>query len=779
MEIPVVAGILGLGYYYNYKNDKIKNDKEPKNIYESKRSLKIRQDELKHAEKVWKEPNRIMPGPPKIDPTLLFNKVDYEDNQLPIEFNNYNKNDIFSEINVVKHENKSTNLYNTNSPIAGGQHGISLTGEPINPNKFVHNNMVPFFGGRIKQNVDDKANQTVLEHFTGNVDNYQQKKEIGPLFAAENNVTNPYGSANHTDFEHDRIIPSKIMHNVTPVERVRVGPGLNQGYTSQPSGGFQQANARDYTLPKTVDELRTKNNPKLTYKGRVLSGKGISKPGKIGVIEKRQPDSFFVSGPERWFTTVGAQTAEKQRPNIVLKDVNRRTTGSKKRFGVASHVTGNKNNIRPGFRKSRKQQFKSDGIRHFNAQGKWSAIPKNKVAPGCQQFVTEEERQAQYSAGAAETELHDYGKSRTTLKETERETMSSHKYRGPLRAGDKVKARNDQKARKTRKRFTTNNKHTGHIQVDGVAGYVCDPNDVAKTTMKEQLVDKVRDGNMAPQQPSKMQVYDPNDVTRTTIKEQTVDNNHEGFMNPNDKKSYVYDPDDIAKTTMKETMIDNEHDGFMNPDKKQSYVHDPNDVARTTVKETTIDDNRLGVARGRTQMKCRDPNDKARTTIKETTIAEDVVGAMYQKKGMGYDVTKNEVKNTVRQFTSNNKYSGIAGPGLNEQPQSYEQIYNSTVKSYREQVSKGRTPGGSGLKQFNNKVNATTKKLGDIQNNYLNERGLAPNKVYNSLPQAQECAVTRDKYTAPNEPIQDRLDPGLLDQLSDNPYSMRSLASKC
>ena len=32
MEIPVVAGILGLGYYYNYKNDKIKNDKEPKNI---------------------------------------------------------------------------------------------------------------------------------------------------------------------------------------------------------------------------------------------------------------------------------------------------------------------------------------------------------------------------------------------------------------------------------------------------------------------------------------------------------------------------------------------------------------------------------------------------------------------------------------------------------------------------------------------------------------------------------------------------------------------------
>ena len=79
MEIPIVAGILGLGYYYNSKSDKVTNDTEPKNIYDSKRSLRIRQDELKHAENVWNEPNRIMPGPPKIEPTLLFNKVDYDD----------------------------------------------------------------------------------------------------------------------------------------------------------------------------------------------------------------------------------------------------------------------------------------------------------------------------------------------------------------------------------------------------------------------------------------------------------------------------------------------------------------------------------------------------------------------------------------------------------------------------------------------------------------------------------------------------------------------------
>lgn len=768
MEIPIItAALLGLGYYYN-KDDDITNTQEPKNIYDSKRSLKIRQDELKHAEKVWNEPNRIMPGPPKIDPTLLFNKVDYDDNKLPIEFNNYSKNDIFSEeVKIISHKNEPINLYNTNSPIASGNHGISLTGEPINPNTFKHNNMVPFFGGRIKQNVDDKANQTVLEHFTGNIDNYQQKKEIGPFFAAENNVCNPYGSASTTTFQQDRIVPSKIMHNVTPIEKVRVGPGLNQGYTAQPSGGFQQANTRDYILPKTVDEMRTKNNPKLTYMGRILSGKGIAKPGKIGVMEKRHPDSFYINTPDRYFTTVGAQTAERQRPNIVLKDVNRRTTGKRRRFGPAQSQNGNKDRVRPKFRQSNKIQYKTDGPRHFNATGQWHIEERN-----CGLKSTEE-RELQ-----AKEALHDYGKSRTLLKDTERQCMSETNYKGILKAGDKVEARNCQPAKLTKKRFTSKNDHTGHMNVETYKGPVYDPDDVTRTTIKEQTIDNTHEGYIGTENKNGY-VYDPEDVARTTIKEQTIDNDHEGFMNIENKNGYVYDPDDVLRTTIKEQTIDNTHEGYMNPENKQGYVHDPNDVARRTTKETTIDDNRVGIAHGKNKMKCRDPNDKLKTTMKETTIAQDVVGGMYQKKGMGYDVTKNEVRNTVRQFTGNTKYTGVAGPGLNAKPQSYEQIYNSTVKSLREQVSRGRKPMGGGTKKFNNEMNVTTKKLGDIQNKYLNERGLAPNKIYNSIPQAQICATTKDKDTVANEPIQDRLDIHLLDQLQTNPYSMRSLASKC
>lgn len=773
MEIPIIAGIIGLGYYYNQNGKRVKNTSEPKNIYDSKRALKIRRNELKHAEKIWHEPNRIYPGPPKIDPKILFNKVDYDMNQLPIEFTDYRKNDLYTETEVNEVKNKPLDIYNTNSPIAGGWHGISLTGEPIVPGAFRHNNMVPFFGGTVKQNVDDKVHMTTLENFTGQIDNYQQKKEIGPLFPAETNICNPYGAANYTQFAHDRIIPSKIMHNVSPVERIQVGPGLNQGYTSQPSGGFQQANARDYILPKTVDELRIKSNPKLTYYGRILSGMKTALPAKPGKIEKRRPDSFFENTPDRYFTTVGAVTAERQRPNIILKDVNRRTTQLKRRIGSAVPTSGNRRNIRPEVRKSRKVQFKTDGPRHLDATGKWDICQgEYQIVNGKMQLVKEEIAEEQ-----AVEALHDYGKSRTKARETERQTMPINKYRGPLKAGDFNTVRNNQEAKSTKKRFTTHNKHRGHMQHPRRAGNVRDPNDVARTTIKEQTIDNHHQGATVPQQPNKLPVYDTDDVPRTTIKEQTIDNTHEGFMNPESKEGYVNDPDDVPKTTIKEQTIDNTHEGFMNPENKNSYVHDPDDIARTTIKETTIDDGRVGIVSGAEKKSRVGICDPVKTTTKETTLLENVLGSIYRAFGMGYDVTKNEIRNTTRQFTSNSPYTGVAGATTNSKMRSYEDIYNSTVRSLREQVSRGRAPTLSGPKSLNHNVNMTTKKITDIQNKYLNERGLAPTKVYNSIPQPAICGVTKDKTRVPNEPVQDRLDSYVIDQLKTNPYSMRSLAA--
>ena len=63
-----------------------------------------------------------------------------------------------------------------------------------------------------------------------------------------------------------------------------------------------------------------------------------------------------------------------------------------------------------------------------------------------------------------------------------------------------------------------------------------------------------------------------------------------------------------------------------------------------------------------------------------------------------------------------------------------------------------------------------------MQNQYLNERGVQSNKVYNSIPQITSCNITQDKETVPNEPLADRINPNILEAFRENPYT-QSLGS--
>ena len=53
----------------------------------------------------------------------------------------------------------------------------------------------------------------------------------------------------------------------------------------------------------------------------------------------------------------------------------------------------------------------------------------------------------------------------------------------------------------------------------------------------------------------KSKVYDPNEIARTTLKETNIHNNYDGQLNSQMPKSTIYDPDDITRTTLKETNI--------------------------------------------------------------------------------------------------------------------------------------------------------------------------------------------------------------------------------
>ena len=152
--------------------------------------------------------------------------------------------------------------------------------------EYGHNNMEPFFGSSVKQNLDPFANRARLEAYTGTEPVFKHKKEVKRLFPLERN---PFinGLPVQKNRELDRYIPALDKNNVLPFEQVKVAPGLNRKMEDPNSNiGFHDTYRPRY---KTTNELRV--NPKITYRGRVSGEKFHTAPGREATrpVITRQP----------------------------------------------------------------------------------------------------------------------------------------------------------------------------------------------------------------------------------------------------------------------------------------------------------------------------------------------------------------------------------------------------------------------------------------------------------------------------------------------------------
>jgi len=812
-----VSAVAGLGFLLSKNNNprqtkvgylaKVSKNSKPSgvNIYENRRSQEVWDEQQSRANEVFAKSknslktNYMIAGPP----VPIFNKIDGTDNTLPVEFIGANglkqkaeaidkdlgKKVYNNEIERPLNDMQIPTLFKDYAG-AGGWEGISLTGNPVDRQSFFHNNMTPFFGGTAKQNVEDTANQTLLETFTGNDSTYQSKVELkrDDLFQPVANLANVYGMQNLDGYNLDRYVVGNIRNNQSPVEPIRVGPGLNQGFTAEGSGGFQQANTLDFVQPKTVDELRVKTKPKVSYEGVVIPGSGVSKPGKVGTVAKNQPDTFYVNSPDRLFTTVGATTGPTQRPAIDVKFTNRKTTELKTRIGSAAPAAiGSQPQLKPKFRNSSRVNHGGAGPRNQNAQGQWGISGPNNAIP------------------------NDYGrgsfKARPNMRAISGPKMQVTNLSAPNKSNRAPQNPNMKHTRKNN--VVGNNRWAGNFQNTGpTKAKVYDPNDVPRETIKEQNVDNSHQGYFQNTGPNKATVYDPNDVLRTTIKEQNIDNSHVGyFQNTGPNKATTYDPNDVLRTTIKEQNIDNNHQGyFQNTGPNKATTYDPNDVLRTTIKEQNIDNSHIGYFQniGPNKPMVYDPNDKPKYTIKHETMVRDNIGNIQnQTAGGGYKNIKMKAKdtnrittsvhyvgdakgesrggyknanvkakNTARQFHTG-EVKGNAGPATVKAQTSYEDSYNMSVKTIREQVAVGRKPAHSGPKQIYSKdyINMKTTRTGDIDNARIEDRGVSSTKVYNSMPQKNQFGETHYKETLPNEPLANRINPEILDAFRKNPYT--------
>lgn len=434
----------------------------------------------------------------------------------------------------------------------------SLTGELVSVKDFHHNNELPFFKGTPDQfhhTQFEQEFQSKLERFTGsNDDTYIEKESQPNMFNPYERVDDIHGTSITSSYQDfDRIIPSQRRHMERPLQQIQVGPGLDDGYTWKPSGGFHQEKTRDFMMPRTVDELRTKNNPKLSYEGR--AGPGVSSiQNRISDIkmDKNRPETAFYQGMDRVIANpIEGREAPRIRDNFTFEETGR--SSQKREIIGPAGATDNQNSkkLPTLFRESYRNNLASDGFRNVDLTGKWEGVDLNDTAP------------ALLKGADARNTNRDYGRSNTFIPTTIRESTENNSHMGHLNHAvhEKHTLVPTDQAKMTRKEFFIGApRPEGHLQVadKDFRGWVRDPSDTPDTTIRETTESNVRpSGNIqVSNQNHRGHVRDPNDTAKTTVRETT----HYEHLGPADQAST--DGYKIAKVDAKTTVRETTHHSY-------------------------------------------------------------------------------------------------------------------------------------------------------------------------------------------------------------------------
>jgi hypothetical protein len=689
------------------------------NIYDSKYWEKVKEDEQNRSNKLYE-----------------YSKKPYETGVVSkTSGSGMFKRQFYSEIN--DNENTNNNLNNLND------YTYSLTGERIPISSFSHNNMTPFLKKNVTQNTNIEKMSPILDNLTGNNSLKKGKTEVPCMFKPSmNSGGNICGMKNNDDFFKSRIELTEVANNFFPIEKIRVGPGLNQGFGSESTGGFHQADTLEYAKPRSLEELRSKINQKETYfeipvKGHV---KGPDRRGEIAPMSKQRPDTVFEQSQDMWIKTTGANTKDTLRPA---------------------------QNIRPTVRQESHIEYKG-------------TIARNDLNQGMKD---------------------DYGKSKIILYNNERETTEKRTVVTNVTSIIKAIAAPIMDALKyTNKEYTVEAaRGVGNpsIQIPSKATLYDPVNHIMKTTVKETTIHDNEAGNLS----GNKETYTAfTDMAKTTVKETTIHDNEAGNLSGN-KETYSA-LTDTAKTTVKETTIHDNEAGNLTGN-KETYSA-TTDLAKTTIKETLIHDTVLTNIKSNekpyfkneddakktlrqtmpTQDTVRniggvvykvtvyDPDIVAKTTTKETTIMGKseygFIGGMLEGIFGGYMSKNVEMKNTQKQFTSDVNEYGIAG-STNEYRQTDRVAEeNAEIDGTREAIlmAAGHTPnpGNMNIGIDSGDIDMSSKK--PIENSMAAREKGNVGMIYQSSPTLDNCGIT--KMPNKSNAYSNRLDSDLLEAVNKN-----------
>jgi hypothetical protein len=701
IEVYVALSLLGIGYFIN------KNKKNKINVKDNvKRKVK---DNVKDNIK---------------DSDNSFKRNIYESNmQQKVKKDEATKGKILYDENIKQKKTQKydsvSNPYNKQSEISGKFSNMT------------HNNMVPFFKGTMNK-MQNKS--PFLESFTGNSEVYKNKSAVESLFVPQKDITTGMGV--NTDLYQGRFQKSVLMNNVTPVPQILVGKGIGQGYDSKPVGGFQQLDERDYVMPRTVDELRAKNNPKLTFEGKIIDGQKHTKRANVPKIDKNKAETFYKNDKSRYFTTTGDQIKQSVTPCIEVKYTTRPDTN-----------TSYKGNA---FLK------KKDGT-HPDELAPYSTFRQKLKTPD--------------PSNAALTNIgkgcsYNHGKDSILIYNNQRDITSEKTYEGNVMSIVKsITSPIVDMLKINKKEYTVEHpREKGHMQ-SYIQKQTLQKEDIARTTIKETLLQETTKNNL--QGSTKLHVYDPNDIARTTIKETLLQETEVTNIDTG-RKANIIRNNDKATTTLRETLDYVDTAININSDKKGGIVKDSNDIAKTTIKETLLENERKGNTILNNKGAYTEANYDAKDTNQQYLSQNEYAGNINKSFADGYKIVPTDIRPTQKDELSDNDYYGTAADQTSKEPLSYEAIYNATMNELKEELENNRDPTNTSVK-----IPSSVDEIGkgesikqNVKYNPYIAKTFVNQPVYKNITNE---SVTRER----DEHENNRFDPSILGSLEGNPYDIK------
>jgi hypothetical protein len=655
----------------------------------------------------------------------------------------------------------------------------------INKGDFSHNNMTPFLRKNVTQNTNIENMSSVFDTKTGNNQFWQNKKETTCLFKPEMNAGgNVCSMKNNDDFLKSRINNSSRVNNFFPIEKIRVGPGINKGYDSAPSGGFHQMDTADYAKPRTLDDLRSKINQKETYFELPIQAppKGINQRAVITPFNKNKPDTNYEVSPDMWLKTTGAFTKEAERPSENIRPT------ARPEFHVEYKGAANYGENSPG--QGIQNDYGKNSIMLYDNErattetrtvvSNVTSIVKAIVAPimdalkySMKEYTVEAERAVGNPSIQIPSKATIYDPDNHIMKTTVKETTIHDSELTNLSGNKETYSAFTDRAKTTIKETTVQDSELTNLS--GNKETYSALNDIAKTTVKETTVHDSESINLS----GNKETYSAlNDTAKTTVKETTVHDSE--LINLSGNKETYSALNDTAKTTVKETMIHDTNIANMKGEKGVGYILFDNNNAKTTLRQTLpkIDGVR-NIGGTIYKVTLYNPDLVAKTTMKETMIKGKseygFLGGILEGLFGGYMNTNVELKNTHKQFLSDTNEYGIAGAGAGADFRQMDRTAdeNAEIDGTREgiMISAGYTPnpGNVNINADPSEIEMSTKK--PFENSIAARDSGNVGMIYQQTPVFDNCSITRmsDKSNA----FSNRLDSDLLEPMNTNEFAIK------